>query len=43
NYEWDKGFVPRFGLVHVDYKTYLRIIKESAYKLAEVCRTGRLE
>ncbi len=43
NYEWDKGFAPRFGLVHVDYNTYSRIIKESAYKLAQVCKTGRLE
>ncbi len=43
NYEWDKGFAPRFGLVYVDYKSYSRIIKESAYKLAEVCRSLRLK
>ena len=42
NYEWDKGFAERFGLVGVDYKTYSRIIKGSAYKLAEVYRTGKL-
>jgi beta-glucosidase len=42
NFEWDKGFGPRFGLVHVDYGTFQRTIKESARKFAEVCRTGRL-
>jgi beta-glucosidase len=42
NYEWDKGFGPHFGLVHVDYHTYQRTIKESAGKFAAVCRTGRL-
>ena len=29
NFEWDKGFRPRFGLVHVDFKTLNRIIKDS--------------
>lgn len=43
NYEWDKGFVPRFGLVDVDYNTYERRVKESAKKLSLVCKTGILE
>ena len=42
NFEWDKGFRPRFGLVEVDYNTYQRRIRESAKKFAEACRTGRL-
>ncbi|MCX5695510.1 MAG: glycoside hydrolase family 1 protein [Candidatus Omnitrophica bacterium] len=42
NYEWDKGFAPRFGLVEVDYNTYKRTIRESARKFSEVCKTGRL-
>jgi len=42
NFEWDKGFAPRFGLISVDYDTYLRTIRPSARKFAEVCSTGRL-
>lgn len=42
NYEWDKGFGPRFGLIEVDYKTYARRIRESARKFAQVCRSGKL-
>ncbi len=40
NFEWDKGFEPRFGLVHVDYLTQKRTIRPSAKKLAEVSKTG---
>ena len=29
NFEWAEGYRPRFGLVHVDYETQKRIIKES--------------
>lgn len=43
NFEWDKGFAPRFGLIHVDYPTGQRTIKESARKYARVCQTGELE
>lgn len=42
NYEWDKGFSPKFGLAAVDYQTFKRTIRESAWKFAEVCKTGRL-
>jgi len=37
NYEWDKGFAPRFGLIEVDYNTYKRSIRNSARKFAQVC------
>lgn len=30
NFEWDKGFWPRFGLAEVDYKTLKRKIRPSA-------------
>ena len=43
NFEWDKGFAPRFGLIEVDYNTYKRTIRESAAKYGEVCRSGKLE
>ena len=31
NFEWHKGFEPRFGLVEVDYKTMERKIRPSAH------------
>jgi beta-glucosidase len=31
NFEWAEGFRPRFGLVHIDYKTQKRTIKNSGY------------
>jgi len=43
NFEWDKGFAPRFGLVDIDYNNQQRTIRESARKFAEVCRTGNLD
>ena len=42
NFEWDKGFSPRFGLINVDYNTYERSVRESAKKFAQVCLTGKL-
>jgi beta-glucosidase len=29
NFEWAEGFLPRFGLVHINYETQKRIIKDS--------------
>lgn len=31
NFEWTHGYIPRFGLVYVDYETQQRIPKDSAY------------
>lgn len=31
NFEWAKGYNPRFGIIYVDYKTLERIPKDSAY------------
>lgn len=44
NFEWAEGYRSRFGLVHVDYETQKRTLKDSAYWYREVIRTngGRL-
>lgn len=36
NYEWDKGFDPRFGLVEVDYETMVRRPRSSAYVMRAI-------
>lgn len=38
NFEWDKGFWPRFGLLEVDYKTFERRIRPSAYFYSDICK-----
>lgn len=43
NFEWDKGFAHRFGLIEVDYHTYKRTVRESAKKFSEICKTGILD
>lgn len=42
NFEWDKGFGPRFGLIEVDYNTYKRTVRESAKRFSLVCKTDIL-
>jgi beta-glucosidase len=39
NYEWNQGFTPRFGLIHVDYKTQDRMTKESGNLYSTICKT----
>lgn len=31
NFEWAEGYKPRFGLVHIDYKTLKRTVKSSGH------------
>lgn len=40
NFEWDKGYSERFGLVYVDYKSQKRIVKDSAYWYQKVMETN---
>jgi len=39
NFEWKEGYKPRFGLVHVDYATQKRTLKDSALWYREVIQT----
>jgi beta-glucosidase len=40
NLEWSHGYTKRFGIVHVDFQTLKRTLKESAKFYREVVRTG---
>ncbi|MCR4336304.1 MAG: family 1 glycosylhydrolase, partial [Candidatus Omnitrophica bacterium] len=42
NYEWAEGFVPRFGLIEVNYATQERKIRASARKFEEIIRSGKI-
>jgi len=42
NFEWDKGFAPRFGLIDINYTTHKRALRQSALKFGQVCKTGIL-
>mgnify|MGYP000064827419 FL=1 len=42
NFEWARGYKPRFGLVYTDYATQQRIIKDSGRYYAEVARRNGL-
>jgi beta-glucosidase len=38
NFEWEKGYTGRFGLVAIDYATMKRTPRRSAYVYAEICK-----
>lgn len=41
NFEWDKGYAERFGIIYVDFETQERIWKDSAYWYRDlICRNG---
>ena len=42
NFEWDKRFEPRFGLVEINYNTLERKIRKSALYYAEICKNNQL-
>jgi beta-glucosidase len=41
NFEWARGYAQRFGLVHVDYATQRRTVKDSGRAYAELLRRHR--
>ena len=40
NFEWLEGQSARFGLIHIDYETQARTVKESGHMFAELIRAG---
>jgi beta-glucosidase len=40
NFEWAEGMKQRFGLIHVDYQTQKRTMKDSAYWYRDVIRSN---
>ncbi len=43
NFEWSHGYSKRFGLVHIDYKTLKRTIKDSGYWYSNVIKNNGFE
>jgi len=43
NFEWDKGFWPRFGLVEVDFRTMERKIRPSARVYGQICKENKIQ
>lgn len=41
NFEWASGYRPRFGIVHVDFKTQQRTLKASGEWYRDVCLAAR--
>jgi beta-glucosidase len=41
NFEWAYGYSKRFGVIHVDYETQKRTIKDSGYLLADVAKAAK--
>jgi beta-glucosidase len=42
NFEWALGYAQRFGLVHVDYDTLARTVKDSGRYYASIARANAL-
>lgn len=42
NFEWERGYGPRFGLVHINYKTLKRTPKQSAYWYRDVVASNAI-
>jgi beta-glucosidase len=43
NFEWERGYTQRFGIVHVDCATQVRTLKDSALYYRDVIRAGGVD
>ena len=43
NFEWARGFIPKFGLYSFDPKTFNRQPRKSCQTYAKICKTYKLE
>jgi beta-glucosidase len=43
NFEWAEGFGQRFGIVHCDFKTQQRIVKDSGHWYSQLARSNALD
>ena len=43
NFEWDKGYTERFGIVYIDFKTQKRIVKDSAFWYQKIIESNGRE
>ncbi len=43
NFEWARGFEPRFGLVEVNYDTFARKIRPSVLEYAKICKENEIK
>lgn len=43
NFEWDKGYWLRFGLIHIDRTTQKRTVRPSALVYANIAETNQIE
>jgi beta-glucosidase len=41
NYEWMRGYGPKFGIIHVDRTTQKRTLKPSALFLGEIAKANQ--
>jgi beta-glucosidase len=41
NFEWNSGYAKRFGIVHVDYQTQRRTLKDSALWYRDLVQSQR--
>lgn len=42
NFEWAEGYRPKFGLVHIDFETQQRIIKDSGYWYSRLIQSNEI-
>ena len=40
NFEWAEGYGPRFGIVHVNYETQKRTLKDSSYDYRKIIESN---